>query len=287
MKEILKTESVNSVKTLREMMDIIDEAALGSALSAAKKFGGGAMTGFKYPYSANLNPASTSATMRGIRTGAPIGKNPAEYGAGAASTIGATGAASELGSNEDPALSQHPAITPQDPATRGSGYLDATNPGYNYKPYDDGDPGTVIDIDGEDEGPGTVIDIDGEDKGPQSPTSVKSHMQSKPHPAGQPASAKPKFDPAVQKQQYELKAKGYPVKTNGILDDATTKALDWERQSAERDARITGYDELKADMDQSTAPPEPFDNPQGDFDRMPELNESTELHRILQIAQWR
>jgi hypothetical protein len=111
-----------------------------------------------------------------------------------------------------------------------------------------------------------------------------------PHPAGQPASANVKFDPAVQKQQYELRAKGYPVKTNGILDDETTQALDWERQSAERDDRITGYDELKADMDQSIALPEPFDNPQGDFDRMPELNESTEpteLHRILQIAQWR
>ena len=114
------------------------------------------------------------------------------------------------------------------------------------------------------------------------------------HPAGQPASAKPKFDPAVQKQQYELRAKGYPVKTNGILDDETTQALDWERQSAERDDRITGYDELTADMDQSIAPPEPFDNPQGDFDRMPELDESTHvtfkqddtLARIVQLAKW-
>jgi hypothetical protein len=114
------------------------------------------------------------------------------------------------------------------------------------------------------------------------------------HPAGQPASAKPKFDPAVQKQQYELRAKGYPVKTNGILDDETTQALDWERQNAERDDRITGYDELKADMDQSIAPPELFDNPQGDFDRMPELDESTHvtfkqddtLARIVQLAKW-
>ena len=274
MKQISKIDSVNSVKSLREMMDIVDESKLGTTFDAVKKFGGGAMTGFKYPYSANLNPNSTSATMRGIRTGAPIGKNPVEYGAGTAATIGAGGAASELGSNDDPALSQPNTVAPQDPATRGSGYLDATNPGYNYKPYDDG-------------GPGTVIDIDGDTSEPEAPASVAGHMKSKPHPAGQPASAKPKFDPAVQKQQYELKAKGYPVKTNGILDDATTKALDWERQSAERDSRITGYDDLKANMDQSIAPPEPFDNPQGDFDRMPELNESTELHRILQIAQWR
>lgn len=281
MKETLKIDPVNYVNSLRDMMDIIDESALGSALSTAKKFGGGAMTGFKYPYSANLNPTSTSATMRGIRTGAPIGKNPAEYGAGAASTIGAAGAASELGSNDDPALSQPNAVAPQDPATRGSGYLDSTNPGYNYKPYDDG-------------GPGTVIDIDGDTSEPAAPTTVASHMQSKPHPAGQPKSAKPKFDPAVQKQQYELKAKGYPVNTNGILDDATTKALEWERSSAERDARITGYDELKGDMDQTITPPEPFDNPQGDFDRMPELNESEHvsfkqdetLARIIQLAKW-
>ena len=261
MKRILETVPVNSVKSLREMMDIIDESALGSAVNAAKNFGGGAMTGIKYPYSAKLNPLSGSATMRGIRTGAPIGKHPAEFGAGAAA-IGAAGAASELGDTEDPELLQPYSASPQDPTTRGDGYADSSNPGYNYKPYDNGGPSAA-------------------------PTSVAGHMQSKPHPAGQPASATPKFDPAVQKQQYELKAKGYPVKTNGILDDATTKALAWERQSAERDARITGYDELNRDIDQTITPLEPFDNTQGDFDRMPELNESSDLPRILQLAQWR
>lgn len=204
MKRILETVPVNSVKSLREMMDIIDESALGSAVNAAKNFGGGAMTGIKYPYSANLNPLSGSATMRGIRTGAPIGKHPAEFGAGAAA-IGAAGAASELGDTADPELLQPYAASPQDPTTRGDGYADSSN----------------------------------------------------------------------------------PVKTNGILDDATTKALAWERQSAERDARITGYDELNRDIDQTITPLEPFDNTQGDFDRMPELNESSDLPRILQLAQWR
>ena len=88
----------------------------------------------------------------------------------------------------------------------------------------------------------------------------------KPHPAGQPAAPKTKFDPAVQKIQYELQAKGYPIKADGILGPRTQQAIDWENQSNATQDKISGYDQLRADMDQSTAAPEPFDNTQGDFD---------------------
>jgi len=113
----------------------------------------------------------------------------------------------------------------------------------------------------------------------------------KPHPAGQPKAPSAKFDPAVQKIQYELQAKGYPVKADGILGPKTQQAIDWENQTQSTQDKITGYDELRADMDQSTAPPAPFDNTQGDFDRQPELNEHVtfnqddSLARIIQLAR--
>jgi hypothetical protein len=88
----------------------------------------------------------------------------------------------------------------------------------------------------------------------------------KPHPAGQPKSPGAKFDPAVQKIQYELQAKGYPIKADGILGPKTQQAIDWENKSQSTQDKISGYDQLRADMDQSTAAPEPFDNTQGDFD---------------------
>jgi hypothetical protein len=113
----------------------------------------------------------------------------------------------------------------------------------------------------------------------------------KPHPAGQPKSATPKFDPAVQKLQYELRAKGYNIKADGILGPNTQQAIDWENQTNATQDRIAGYDQLRADMDQSTVAPEPFDNTQGDFDRQPELNEHVtfsqgdSLARIIQLAR--
>jgi hypothetical protein len=132
----------------------------------------------------------------------------------------------------------------------------------------------------------------------------------KPHPAGKPKTSGAKFDPAVQKLQYELRAKGYPIKADGILGPDTQKVIDWENMSQDRDARVTGYDDLRANMDQSIEPVEPFDNTQGDFDHtdpsleIPEIPEipkdpnariaesvtfsqEDSLARIMQIAQWR
>jgi len=315
MKETLKLEPISSVKSLREMMDIVNEAGkanVGSAMDAAKKFSGLALGG--------------------------------ELGAAAA-----------LGRNNDPALSQPNKATPQDPATRGSGYATDANPGYNYKPYKQ--PTTpaqtnqsadnllnapqpysapkpemhqfnISDTSYEQDHPEVAPAVaDGNDYGnepsnntgvnlnPQrpngdailnpngnnqatsipkghddvktSPTTIKGHMQKPPHPAGQPKTPKANFDPAVQKLQYELRAKGYPIKADGILGPQTQKVLDWEKMSTSRDNAIGDYPALQTTMDEPITAPEPVDNTQGDFDRMPELNESTELHRILQIAQWR
>ena len=119
------------------------------------------------------------------------------------------------------------------------------------------------------------------DKAPLQPTTVKGHMQKPTHPAGQPKTPKANFDPAVQKLQYELRAKGYPIKADGILGPQTQKVLDWEKMSTSRN------NALQTTTTNPINAPAPFDNLQGDFDRMPELNESSELHRILQIAQWR
>jgi hypothetical protein len=122
------------------------------------------------------------------------------------------------------------------------------------------------------------------------PYSTAPHAD-KPHPAGQPKTPKAKFDPAVQKLQYELQAKGYPIKADGILGPKTQQAIDWENQSANTQDRITGYDELKADMDQSIAPSEPFDNTQGDFDHADPIAEHVtfsqgdSLARIIQLAR--
>lgn len=91
---------------------------------------------------------------------------------------------------------------------------------------------------------------------PSTGSAPKPHTTatSKPHPAGLPKAPTAKFDPAIQKLQYELRQKGYPdIPTNGILDAKTQKIIDWERMSAERDSRISGYDDLKAAMDQPIA----------------------------------
>jgi hypothetical protein len=307
MKQTLKIDSNNSVSSLRAMMDIVE----GKAMDAAKKFSGLALGG--------------------------------ELGAAAA-----------LGRNNDPALSQPNNATPQDPATRGSGYATDANPGYNYKPYKQ--PTTpaqtkqsadnlvnapqpysapkpemhqfnISDTSYEQDHPEVNPTPDGNDYGnepsnntgvnlnpqrpngdailnpnsnnqataipkgpsdvPNAPTTVKSHVN-KPHPAGLPKTPKAKFDPAVQKLQYELQAKGYPIKADGILGPQTQKILDWESMSASRNNAIQDFGALQSTMDEPiTTPDEPIDNTQGDFDRMPELNESTELQRILQITQWR
>jgi Predicted Peptidoglycan domain len=98
------------------------------------------------------------------------------------------------------------------------------------------------------------------------PYSTAPHAD-KPHPAGQPKTPKAKFDPAVQKLQYELQAKGYPIKADGILGPKTQQAIDWENQS------------------------EPFDNTQGDFDHSDPIAEHVtfsqgdSLARIIQLAR--
>jgi hypothetical protein len=316
MKQILKTDSTNFVSSLRAMIDLVEgKANVGSAMDAAKKFSGLALGG-------------------------------------------ELGAATALGRNDDPALSQPNKAKPQDPATRGSGYATDANPGYNYKPYQppvhvDGpgiappsqsgqsadnllnpaspysapdpkmhqfnisdtpaepddlpaeapgmpgiapstmpadDLGGPSDLDKAPLGPTGPIDKLGGpsdlDKAP--PPTLKQHMNKPPHPAGLPKTPKAKFDPAVQKLQYELQAKGYPIKADGFLGPQTQKVLDWEHMSTARNDAIQDFGALQTTMDEPiNTPDEPIDNSQGDFDRMPELNESTELHRILQIAQWR
>ena len=113
----------------------------------------------------------------------------------------------------------------------------------------------------------------------------------KPHPAGKPKTPGAKFDPAVQKLQYELRAKGYPIKANGILDAKTQEIIDWENLSKSRDNAIQDFDALQTTMNEPiTAPEIPDENPQGDFERDPqELSESInyELDRIMQITQWK
>lgn len=111
------------------------------------------------------------------------------------------------------------------------------------------------------------------------------------HPAGQPKTPKPKFDPAVQKMQYELQAKGYPIQADGILGPKTQQAINWENQSASRDSAIQDFPALQATMDEPVTAPTPDENTQGDFDRMPELNEHVtfsnddSLARIIQLAR--
>lgn len=107
------------------------------------------------------------------------------------------------------------------------------------------------------------------------PFSSAAPHADKPHPAGQPKTPKAKFDPAVQKLQYELQAKGYPVKADGILGPKTQQAIDWENQTQATQDRITGYDELKADMDQSIAP----------VSETVTFNQEDSLARIIQLAR--
>lgn len=115
--------------------------------------------------------------------------------------------------------------------------------------------------------------------------------QAAPHPAGQPKTPKAKFDPAVQKLQYELQAKGYPIKADGVLGPKTQQAIDWEHRSTSTNNAIQDYPALQATMDEPITAPEPFDNTQGDFDRQPELNEHVtfsqgdSLARIIQLAR--
>lgn len=128
-------------------------------------------------------------------------------------------------------------------------------------------------------------------------TSVKSLREltaiiNEAHPAGLPKSPDAKFDPAIQKIQYELREKGYMVRTDGILDDETQQAYDWDKGNATRDASIQDYPALQSTMNEPiTAPTAPIDNPQGGFDRMPEINEHVSftqedsLARIIQLAR--
>lgn len=134
------------------------------------------------------------------------------------------------------------------------------------------------------------------------------------HPAGKPKTPGAKFDPAVQKLQYELRAKGYPVKADGILGPQTQKAIDWDRMDHGMPAEpeITGgandydaYDPYSDNTMDDADSYNPYDNnTQGDFDRHSDIenipddkdariaesvtfSQEDSLARILQIAQWR
>lgn len=121
-----------------------------------------------------------------------------------------------------------------------------------------------------------------------------------PHPAGKPKTPGAKFDPAVQKIQYELRAKGYPVKADGILGPQTQKAIDWDRM----DHGMPAEPEITGGANEYDAYDPYDDNTQGDFDRHSDIenipddenariaesvtfSQEDNLARILQIAQWR
>lgn len=126
------------------------------------------------------------------------------------------------------------------------------------------------------------------------------------HPAGQPTVPGAKFDPAVQKLQYELRAKGYPVKADGILGPKTRAALDWESKSsgntqgdfdrhpeemddannyADLDYQTPDYDDFDDSSDQSM--PNIPDDPNRRIAEHVSFKQDESLARIMQIANWR
>jgi hypothetical protein len=278
MKRISETVLLDSVRSLRETMALIEGAfgdapdAIGATEHPMQNFSNYMNTGKDNVNNAVGDLASgighsiADPLKQGVPVAKDIGRSIGAVGQG-------VGTALNRAAHGD--FADHPEDHPENYPPLG-----LTNP----EEYPDLSPAGSYDLPHPDAAPHEFH--------PSDTSYAQDHpAAAKPHPAGQPTAPKAKFDPAVQKLQYELQAKGYPIKADGILGPKTQQALNWENQTQSTQDRITGYDELRADMDQSTAPPAPFDNTQGDFDRQPELNEHVtfsqgdSLARIIQLAR--
>lgn len=120
------------------------------------------------------------------------------------------------------------------------------------------------------------------------------------HPAGIPKTPGAKFDPAIQKLQYELRAKGYNIKADGILGPNTQQILDWEEFMKSNGADKSQYQQFAPDVNTqgddyrdptaNTPEPEIPDIPEDPAARIAEsvtFKQEDSLARLLQIAQWR
>jgi len=273
MNRILKTEPVNSVKSIRDLLTIVNEAE-----DSAWKVHGVS------PFDDQTR--SIQATKERMKKGK------------LAST--SAGDAPELANN----LINSPKSPDMFPTPEKRLFHPADTS------YAQDHPSSFIPPEDKD---GGLSDLDNAPAYGQSPkgTAAKPTL---PHPAGKPKTAGAKFDPAVQKLQYELRAKGYPVKADGILGPQTQKAIDWDRMDhgMPSEPEITGgandYTEYDPYGDNSMDGADSYtpydDNTQGDFDRHSDIenipdnpdariaesitfSQEDSLARLLQIAQWR
>lgn len=270
MKEILKTEPVSSVKSIRDLMSIVNEANWN--VHGVSPF--------------DDQTRSIQDTKERMKKG-PL----AATGPGDAPDL----ANSLMKSQEKPNIFPKPEMHQFNPSDTS---------------YAQDHPSSFIPPEDKDVG---LSDLD---KAPAYGPSPKG-TAAKPtplHPAGKPKTPGAKFDPAVQKLQYELRAKGYPVKADGILGPQTQKAIDWDRMDHGMPAEpeISGganeydaYDPYSDNTMDGTDSYNPYDdNTQGEFDRHGDIenipddkdariaesvtfSQEESLARILQIAQWR
>lgn len=276
MKKITETTLLNSVNSLRELMNIVNEASpiktIGGSEHPMQDFTDYMTTGTANAFKKDANDWGVDRFGGGVD---PTSIDPTKALAPNFKT-GRGGHTPPLGLTNP---EQYPDISP-------AGEFNLPHPTLPPHEFNPSDTSHAQDYPPVDDlsGPSDIDKVV-----PKQSTALQT--AAKPHPAGQPKTPKPKFDPAVQKKQYELIAKGYPIKADGILGPQTQKAIDWEKQSAARDASINDYSALQATMDEPITAPEPGENTQGDFDRMPELNEHVtfsnddSLARIIQLAR--
>jgi len=252
MKEILETALQNSVSSLRELIQIINEADWN--VHGVSPF--------------DDQTRSIQATKERMKKG-PL----ASTGAGDAPDL-----ATNL-LNAQPKPYEAPPVDPHQFNVSDTSFAQ-DHPGSFIPPED------------------KVGDLSDLDKAPAygAPQHGAASKPTPQHPAGIPKKPGAKFDPAIQKLQYELRAKGYNIKADGILGPQTQQILDWEEFMKSNGADNAQYQQFAPDnpqgdeyRDPTANMPEPgiFEDPTATISESVTFKQEDSLARILQIAQWR
>jgi hypothetical protein len=314
MKRILETVQVSSVKSIRDLMSIVEGRDYARPTDTSSSlpppnFQNDPMIQHPFKNATDFAHDNNAAVMDRISSafgGHDVGGHTAYgQGRGTAAKPSIGGPKSSVSASDAPDLASSLLKAQEKPNIFPTPDMHKFNPSdtsfaQDHPPVDD--LGGPSDLDKAPLG------------GKTGPAPAPIGTAAKPHPAGKPKTPGAKFDPAVQKIQYELRAKGYPVKADGILGPQTQKAIDWDRMDHGMPSapEITGgandYDEYDPYGDNTLDDTDSYnpysDNTQGDFDRHSDIenipddkdariaesvtfSQEESLARILQIAQWR